>query len=136
MGTKKLFTTIFIGLLICSYTIAEDNTIKEDNVKDGGLCLNYVLDDEGKVIGYEIRVWKGLFKGMMGGEIDVLYFQDKTEAINEYNKLIEDEIEVYGNLENGKANFLLLCVEEYGELVQEKNVDGTRIRVYKTKNWK
>lgn len=136
MNIKKLITIVLVGLLICSYVIAEDNTIKEDNVNDGGLCLNYVLGDDGKVLGYEIRVWKGLFKGMMGGEIDVLYFQDKTEAIDEYNKLIEDEIKVYGNLENGKANFLLLCVEEYGELYQKQTVDGVRIGLYKTKNWK
>ncbi len=136
MNAKKIFSFILIVLFIYGYVIAEDNSIREDNVKDGGLCLNSVQDDNGKEIGYEIKVWKGLFKGIMGGEIDVLYFQDKTEALNEYNKLIEDEIKVYGTLENGNANFLLLCVEQYGDLIQKQTVEGVRIGLYKTKNWK
>lgn len=116
--------------------MAEDTPLKEDNIKDGGLCLNTVLNDEGNVIGYEIRVWKGLFKGVMNGEIDVLYIQEREEAVDVYNEMLEAGKAVYGYLENIHAVYLLLYVEEYGDLIKKQTVETSRIGLYKSKKWK
>ena len=110
--------------------------LKEDNVNNGGLHLDTVLNDDGNIVGYEIRVWKGMFKGLLGGEIDVLYLQDKEEAFKVYDSFIQDAIKVYGSLERASPSLLLLSLEQYGNFVEKTDINGTIVQVYRSKNWK